>query len=173
MIGDPRLAEPLALPVDPVSDEQNVLDDPLGSPASELGLEESDGSDMALPTDGDRLAGPVLALPENGLIPRFWVDAQELQVRRIDRKSGVFVVFGPMVNFEKLKVPAWFEIHEPGAQTVRFDVDRAVQVNAPPQAFSRKWLLAPADPPAPSASDGSRPPAASSDPAGTKGPATR
>ena len=104
------------------------------------------------------------------------MDAQELQVRRIDRKSGVFVVFGPMVNFEKVKVPAWFEIHEPGAPTIRFDVNRAVQVNAPPQAFSRKWLLAPADPPAPSApsaSEGSRPPAASSAPAGAGGPRSR
>jgi hypothetical protein len=180
VIGDPRLAVPLPSPVDPVSDEQDVLDDPLGLPESELGSDESGESDQELLSYGDRLAGPVLALPEDGLIPRFWVDVRELQVRRIDRKSGVFIVFGPMVDFEKLKVPAWFEIHEPGAQTIRFEVDRAVQVNAPPQAFSRKWLLAPVDPPTPttpttSASDGrSHPPAISPAPDdGTGGPASR
>ena len=164
VIGDPRLAVPLPQPVDPVSDGLDVLDDPLGS------LESEPESGEEVSSEGERLAGPVLALPEDGLIPRFWVDTRELQVRRIDRKSGVFIVFGPMANFEKLKVPAWFEIHEPGAQVIRFDVDRAVQVNAPPQAFSRKWLMAPADPPS---SDGTRPQAVSPAPAGTQRPAAR
>jgi len=147
VIGDPRLAVPLPPPpVDPATEEQEILDDPLDLLASEPELGESG------PSQDHPLAGPVLALPEDGLIPRFWVDTRELQVRRIDRRSGVFTVFGPMTNFEKLKVPAWFEIHEPGAQTIRFEVERAVQVNAPPQAFSRKWLLAPADPRSPSSS---------------------
>lgn len=157
VIGDPRLAVPLPLAVDPAGNEQDVLHDPLG---------REPGSDQDLLSDDDRLAGPTLALPEDGLIPRFWVDTRELQVRRIDRRNGVFTVFGPMINFEKLEVPAWFEIHEPGAQTIRFDVDRAVQVNAPPQAFSRKWLLTPVDPASTSAPDGNGTPAVSSDPAG-------
>jgi len=164
VIGDPRLAVPLPQSVDPVTDGLDVLDDPLAS------LESEPESGEEVSSEGERLAGPVLALPEDGLIPRFWVDTRELQVRRIDRKSGVFIVFGPMANFEKLKVPAWFEIHEPGAQIIRFDVDRAVQVNAPPQAFSRKWLMAPADPPS---SDGTRPQAVSPTPAGTQKPAAR
>jgi hypothetical protein len=136
VIGDPRLA--VAPPVSSLglpSSEQDVLDDPLG----EL------GSGAAL--DGP-LAGPVLALPEDGLIPRIWVDTRELQVVRIDRKSGVFIIFGPIKSFDKLKVPAWFEIHEPGAPVIRFEVDRAVEVNAAPQAFSRKWLMAPVEEPA-------------------------
>jgi len=133
-----------------------------------IGLAPCGGEEVS--SEGERLAGPVLALPEDGLIPRFWVDTRELQVRRIDRKSGVFIVFGPMANFEKLQVPAWFEIHEPGAQVIRFDVDRAVQVNAPPQAFSRKWLMAPADPPS---SDVTRPPAVAPAPAGARRPAAR
>ena len=141
VIGDPRLAAPLPPPVDPASGEQAVLDDPLGSL----------GSDENLHADDDRLAGPELALPEDRLIPRFWVDTRELQVRRIDRRSGVFTVFGPTASFDELEVPAWFEIHQPGAPTIRFDVNRAVQVNAPPQAFSRKWLLAPVDPQSPAA----------------------
>ncbi len=53
-----------------------------------------------------------------------------------------------MVSFEKLRVPAWLEIHEPGEEPIRFDVDRAVAVNAPPTAFSRDWVFAPVEPPA-------------------------
>lgn len=81
-----------------------------------------------------------------GGMARFWVDTKELQVRRIDRDNGVFMLFGPMVSFEKIKVPAWLEVHEPGAQPVRFEIQRAVQVNAPPTAFSQQWLMGlPAD----------------------------
>lgn len=154
VIGDPRLAAPLPEPVVPMtSEEADVLDDPLENPSDEADA-NPDGSSAILLEDGvynpvgrgDELSGPILALPEDGLIPRLWVDTQELQVRRIDRASGVFVVFGPIVSFEKLKLPAWFEIHDPGAPTVRFEVDRAVAVNAPPKAFSRKWLLGPIDP---------------------------
>jgi len=157
VIGDRRLAVPLPSPAVSPDGEQAVLDDPLGSDGSEARLDED-----AISADPE-LSGPVLVLPEDGLIPRFWVDTRELQVRRIDRRSGVFTVFGPIVHFDKLQVPAWFEIHEPGAETIRFEVDRAVQMNAPPQAFSRKWLLAPVDPPAStgSPSDAAPPPAAS------------
>lgn len=81
-----------------------------------------------------------------GGMARFWVDTKELQVRRIDRDNGVFMLFGPMVSFAKIKVPAWLEVHEPGAEPVRFEVERAVQVNAPPTAFSQQWLMGlPAD----------------------------
>jgi hypothetical protein len=134
VIGDPRLAAPLPTDFDPAGSENGVLADPLDS----VGLESDSVS-----SGSDRLSGPALTLPEEGRIPRIWVDTQDLQVRRIDRRSGVFTVFGPPINFEKLTVPAWFEIHEPGAPSVRFDVDRAVQVNAPPQAFSQKWLMSP------------------------------
>jgi hypothetical protein len=165
VIGDPRLAVPLPPPAPPVADEQNVLDDPLGSPGSEM----RSGDEML--SGDEELSGPVLALPEDGLIPRLWVDTQELQVRRIDLKSGVFTVFGPMVQFDELQVPAWFEIHAPGEQPIRFEVDRAVQMNAPPQAFSRKWLLAPIDPPASPAapSDSAHMPATSPGSRGTAG----
>jgi hypothetical protein len=79
------------------------------------------------------------------MLPRLWVDTQNLEVRRIDRAGGVFMIVGPTVAFEKIKVPAWFEIHEPGAEPVRFEVDRAVAVNAPPKAFSRSWLMTPVE----------------------------
>lgn len=142
VIGDPRLAELTPPPLNAAADETHVLDDPLDPPEVESGSESK--AQPAL--QEARLIGPALALPEEGQIPRLWVDTRDLQVRRIDRSSGVFTIFGPIIHFEKLQVPAWFEIHAPGEPTIRFDVDRAVQVNAPPQAFSRSWLLAPTDP---------------------------
>jgi len=66
--------------------------------------------------------------------------------RRIDRADGVFMIVGPMVAFEKLRVPAWLEIHEPEAEPIRFEIDSAVAVNAPPKAFSRTWLTTPVEP---------------------------
>lgn len=145
VIGDSRLAAPLPPPpVDPSADAQTALGDPLAAVDTEAGSDQGARGDRpsVRASADDRLSGPVLDLPEDGMIPRIWVDTRELQVRRIDRRNGVYTLFGPMVSFDKLKVPGWFEIHEPGAPTIRFDVHRAVQVNAPPQAFSRKWLLA-------------------------------
>ncbi len=156
VIGDPRLAAPLPDPVpEPQLTDADVLEDPLAEltldPESQAGARE-----LAEPDEegaGDRsgdtldfLEGPDLLISEDALLPRLWVDTEDLQVRRIDRASGVYTIFGPIVSFDKLLVPAWFEVHEPGAEPIRFDVNRAVQVTAPPQAFSRKWLFAPADP---------------------------
>ncbi len=157
VIGDPRLAAPLPAEMleslDPTAGELDVLDDPLSNrsvdagPAGGPGEEGDDPSGETEFADEEGaagpLSGPTLSLPTSEAIPRLWVDTKNLQVRRIDRASGVFVVFGPMKSFEKLKVPAWFEIHDPESKTVRFEVDRAVAVNAPPQAFSQKWLLTP------------------------------
>jgi hypothetical protein len=151
VFGDPRLAAPLPSTLDGASATAAVLDDPLDA------LDSDGPSGESERPDDDRLAGPALTLPEDGRIPRIWVDTQDLQMRRIDRRNGVFTVFGPPVQFEKLTVPAWFEIHEPGAPSVRFDVDRAVQVNAPPQAFSQEWLMSPVGPPSPSEVDSSDP----------------
>lgn len=152
VIGDPRLAAPLPPPPPLATDDDDVLEDPLEAPGTvEAGetIDETAAEDASLVggfAGSLELIGPILSLPEDGRIARLWVDTKELQVRRIDRRSGLFVVFGPMISFDKLKVPAWFEIHEPEAPIVRFDVDRAVAVNAPPQAFSQKWLLSPSDP---------------------------
>ena len=146
VIGDPRLAAPLAEPDRFALEGDDVLVDPLGAEGDEYALaaETLLGPDGEVVISGEAsLDGPELAIPEDALLPRLWVDTEDLQVRRIDRASGVFTIFGPVVSFERLMVPAWFEIHEPDAEPIRFEIDRAVQVNAPPQAFSRKWLLAP------------------------------
>jgi hypothetical protein len=106
-------------------------DGPLEDPVD--GREESPEQSRAERPDGSVVTGQ---------LPRLWVDIQQLQVRRIDRADGVFVVFGPVISFGRLKVPAWFEVHELGeAVPVRFEVVRAVQVNAPAKAFSRRWLV--------------------------------
>jgi len=158
VIGDPRLAAPLAERDADffVLEGDGVLLDPLGSEGDEYALAAEtlvgpDGERVAAGAEGESLDGPELSVPEDTLLPRLWVDTEDLQVRRIDRASGVFTIFGPVVSFDGLMLPAWFEIHEPGAEPIRFEVDRAVRVNAPPQAFSRKWLLAPVGDPAPAA----------------------
>lgn len=180
VIGDPRLSAPPPKPDwlltgDEVGElaDGDVIDDPLDpvdalsggeyALAAELG-DEGDGM-----LDGGaslELEGPELLVSEEALLPRLWVDTRDLQVRRIDRANGVFTIFGPVVSFEKLRVPAWFEIHEPGQEPIRFDVDRAVKVNAPPQAFSRSWVFAPIEP-APGAPNSPPPsPAPASAPSG-------
>ena len=134
VLGDPRLdARPPGFP-EPGAEEEGLLDDPL----ADLDAEAGDAGTPPRPLDG-----PMLSLPEDGLVPRFWVATDDLQVRRIDRRSGVFVIFGPVATFGDLVVPAWFEIHEPGAPPIRFEVERAQSVNAAPKAFSRKWVYAP------------------------------
>ncbi len=150
VIGDPRLEAPLASSARGTAAfaSGDSLEDPLADPMAIYDLAATEASGVA-PNGlgaGD-LEGPDLPIAIEARLPRLWVDTEELQVRRIDRASGVFTIFGPFVSFDKLMVPAWFEIHEPGAAPIRFDVDRAVQVNAAPTAFSRKWLLTPVEPP--------------------------
>ena len=125
VFGDPRLADSETL------SESSFLGNALGN---------------ALSFGGDASGRDGNTISDFGGFARFWVDTQELQVRRIDRDNGVFTLFGPMVNFAKIKVPAWLEIHEPGAPPIRFEIERAVEVNAPPTAFSQQWLMGlPAD----------------------------
>lgn len=164
VIGDPRLSAPLELALDASEDgaaqlaTSDRLGDPLADPTAVYDLaatEDASSGDDEL----GRLEGPQLGLGEDARLARFWVDTEDLQVRRIDRSDGVFTIFGPMVSFGKLRVPAWFEVHEPGAEMIRFEVDRAVQVNAPPQAFSQKWLLTPVDAVAPPGAQGESSPA--------------
>ncbi|MEM9177851.1 MAG: hypothetical protein AAGC67_21805 [Myxococcota bacterium] len=183
VIGDPRLAAPLpepemeALASEPdelllellgdYAEEGNAFAAAMESALSAEGRPEeddaADGLTLLDPLGEDGSIEASFPVPGDTRLPRLWVDTEDLQVRRIDRASGVFTIFGPVVSFERLRIPAWFEIHEPGAEPIRFEVDRAVQVNAPPQAFSRKWLLAPVGEPA----DGSGqapPPAAPNSP---------
>jgi hypothetical protein len=131
VIGDPRLDAPL--PKIEIESDEDALED--------LGLDTQAIEPRLRPPDEDFEA---IAQVVEGRLPRFWVDTRDLQVRRIDRADGIFVIFGPVASFEKIQVPSWFEIHDPGeAVPMRFEVDRAVQVNAPPKAFDRSWLIPP------------------------------
>ena len=155
VIGDPRLAAPLPPAELGIED---LLGDPLEDRLALDRLEEFESapSDLSIESLEAELERPFEVIGDDELLARLWVDTENLQLRRIDRGDGVFTTFGPIVSFEKLRVPAWFEIHEPGAvAAIRFEVDRAVAVNAPPQAFSREWLLGPAIPAEPAAASDS------------------
>ena len=131
VIGDPRLEAPLP-PIEFESDADALEDLGLDAQAVDSRLRSPDEDFEAIIEVVD------------GRLPRFWVDTRDLQVRRIDRADGIFVIFGPVASFEKIKVPSWFEIHDTNeAFPIRFEVDRAVQVNAPPKAFDRGWLIPP------------------------------
>jgi hypothetical protein len=137
VIGDPRLEAPY---------EPSPADAPdaAGSGALDsIGL-DSGSRDARLRAPGnavDSIGERII----DGRLPRFWVDTQSLQVQRIDRADGMMVIFGPTVNFEKIQVPSWFEIHDAAEPfPMRFEVQRAVQVNAPPKAFDPSWLIPPA-----------------------------
>ena len=69
--------------------------------------------------------------------------------------TGVRIVLGPYVSFERLIVPQWWSIEEPGKRPVRFEVEGVTEVNAPAAAFSKTWLMAPV-----SGGDSQEPPAA-------------
>ena len=66
-----------------------------------------------------------------------------MQVAMLPHESnaGAFVIFGPIVQFGKLEVPAWFELHRPDSETFRFDIDRATAVDVSLQCFSWNWLM--------------------------------
>ena len=85
-----------------------------------------------------------------GAVARLWVDSETLQIQRIDRESGESLYLGPLVRFERLMLPAWLEVHEPGQPLIHFDVKRAIRVNANPQAFNPSWLYSPVEPADPS-----------------------
>lgn len=132
VIGDPRLEAPVSKP-EPEAEADGLED---------LGLDTMrTGSQMRAPGDAVvNIEEPIV----DARLPRFWVDTQELQVQRIDRGDGIVVIFGPIASFEKIKVPSWIEIHDDDeAFPIRFEIVRAVQVNAPPKAFNEDWLIPP------------------------------
>jgi hypothetical protein len=80
-----------------------------------------------------------------------WVDLVTFEPRRIDLRSGVQVWLGPVATFDKVQVPSWIRIVEPGKRPATFDVMAVSPVDAPAAAFSRSWLERPieaAPPPA-------------------------
>lgn len=100
----------------------------------------------------DATTPPTAGRASRGAVARLWVDSETLQIQRIDREGGESLYLGPLVRFERLMVPAWLEVQEPGQPLIHFDVKRAVRVNANPQAFNPSWLYSPVEPADPSTS---------------------
>ncbi len=140
VFGDPALAAPEPRRA-PVPGEADAADREVADVA-ESGLSDDPGALLEEPA----FAAPFAA---TGPVARLWVDIESLQIQRIDRASGETLQLGPLVRFERLMVPAWLEILEPGRDPIHFDVQRAVRVSANPQAFNPAWLYGPIDPLAP------------------------
>jgi hypothetical protein len=87
-----------------------------------------------------------LAAPETEPVAAIWVDAQSFEIRRIDSRSGVSVVFGPTAEYGDVRFPDSITIREPERDPVRFDILGVTPVNAPAAGFRRAWLLAPPAP---------------------------
>ncbi len=98
-------------------------------------LEESEDSAMSRPA--------VPRVRATRYFPSLWVDTVDHSIRRMESRDGVRVVLGPYVSFERLRVPKWWSIEEPGKRPVRFEVEGVIEVNAPAAAFSKTWLMAP------------------------------
>jgi hypothetical protein len=139
VLGDPALAVP---ELHPLASEALGLEDEAGE-----GLEAGDLDGLGAERAGGRGLLEVAPPSEPGRpVARLWVDTESLQIQRIDRTSGESMQLGPLVRFERLMIPAWLEIVAPGEPPIRFDVQRAVRVNAAPQAFNPSWLYSPIDP---------------------------
>jgi len=156
VFGDPSLAAPAphrlsASQLDPADAADAATLDPDAN-AHESGLAIRGGGSLAI-------GAP---LESGDPVARLWVDSASLQVQRIDRASGESMYLGPLVRFERLMVPAWLEIQEPGRDPIHFDVKRAIRVNANPQAFNPTWLYSPIDPIDPTAAGVPAPAAATS-----------
>jgi hypothetical protein len=107
--------------------------------------EDADDLDPGSESAPDAAASdPVVDELGSGQIwPNVLVDVGSYEVRSIETATGVRIQLGPIAEFDKLRVPAWFLIQEPGRPPARFDVLRASQVNAPASAFKQSWLLSP------------------------------
>jgi hypothetical protein len=92
------------------------------------------------PVPPRRLADP---LTVDGQRASIWVDLVTYEPRRIDLRSGVRVWFGPPATFERVQLPSWIRIDEPGKRPATFDVVAVSPVAAPAAAFSRSWLERP------------------------------
>ena len=139
VLGDPGLAVPELHP---------IASDALGlAQGAGEGIEAGDAEGVGGEPAGGHGLLEVAPPSEPGRpVARLWVDTESLQIQRIDRASGESMQLGPLVRFERLMIPAWLEIVAPGEPPIRFDVERAVRVNAAPQAFNPSWLYSPIDP---------------------------
>ncbi len=150
LLGDPDQAVPIAPPAplpgteiyaDPEAEAEDgfVIEEESTRP----GLEAREGTIRVIGAQADIARGPADADAPVRHPARLWVDTESYEVRGFDTTSGVRVEYGPTATFDKLRVPAWILIEEPGKAPARFDVMRAARVAAPASEFTQDWLLAP------------------------------
>lgn len=154
VIGDPTRAvrrPRLAPPVDDVLGEDVDID--ASADASGNGDNSNSESTTEQKAENAKPAEAVVEEDEAGgpteYFASLWVDTVDHRVRQIESRDGVRVVLGPYVSFERLSVPSWWSIEEPGKRPVRFEVEGVIEVNAPAAAFSKAWLMAPVTGPDP------------------------
>ena len=138
VIGDPRRVAPefkAPIPQLPTEEELPVIKELLdGEPFIAATIEVADPLLELETGDPLLLEGPFASL---------WVDIVTYETKRIDLRSGVVVWLGPSRAFERVQMPAWFRLDEPGRSEILFDVLEVAPVNAPAAAFSKTWLYAP------------------------------
>ncbi len=81
---------------------------------------------------------------EEPLLPSLWIDLVSYEPLRIVRDDGVEYRLGPPTLFDRIRVPTWIEIVEPGGLRARLEVRGVSQANAPAASFQLDWLTAPA-----------------------------
>jgi len=126
VIGDPaRMPPPMPRPMPPGMEGAAL--------AGMEGPESGDGPEFMPVSREDSL----VVDPQRATI---WIDLVTYEPKRIDLRNGVRVWFGPSASFDRVQVPSWIRIDEPGKRPATFDVMAVSPVNAPAAAFSRSWL---------------------------------
>jgi hypothetical protein len=75
-----------------------------------------------------------------------WVDAESREIVRVLRSDGVRFDFGPLpaqpeeTEQARIRVPAWVDIHQPGARPARLSIGSVTAVEAQPDSFRPGWL---------------------------------
>jgi len=74
-------------------------------------------------------------------VPLLWVELGSFEIVALDRADGVRYRFGPTGKFDGVAMPRWIEILMPGESSLRLEIQRVAQANAPAAAFGREWLV--------------------------------
>ena len=90
------------------------------------------------PEGGSESAAPRIAPTAAGSL---WLEKEGFDPRRLVSPGGSRVDLGPGVVFESIRVPAWFEIQEPGRPPARFEVQGVSQSRLSPEAYDRAWVM--------------------------------
>lgn len=91
----------------------------------------------ALKRDSEEVPPPPARAPSGSL----WLEKEGFDPRRLLSPGGSRVELGPGVVFGSIRVPAWFEIREPGRPPARFEIQGVSQSRLSPEAYDRAWMM--------------------------------